>query len=337
MESQEAASMEQTHARGRRRWIVIAALAMILGILGLVVAPRSEKTSNISAAGDPIVCDPLASEQPYCVREPEPTSTTIDVATTTTAVAPPPSPTAPVATLVGEDGALRVTVNVDPLNAIAGNIIRFHVQAVDGGAGRVRGIGIDFGDGRRYGLPSPPILECPEEGDTVFTLPPDEEGAKTYEHAYRLPGAYTYRLRVVSSACGAESRRVDLQGTLLVGPGPLLSNGPILPVVVGTGQVPGEQPSKTVDLNVHVRDVDGYVNSVVIDWGDGSSPSTRSYAQNLCTDPKSRWPGSSDTFIEKHEYATAGSYDVTVTVSSVGCSGSDPQSSSKQATVTAAA
>lgn len=319
-------------SRQRRRlpiwgvFVLIAVVALTAGAIAATRDPGGGSDVLTGAPGDPITCDPLAPTQPYCLREPDPTSTTIDATSPqVTTPAPPGSLAVPLVTLAGADGPLNVTVDISPPNASAGQIVQFSLRSIEPGE-RERAVGANFGDGGPYGLPGTPHGECNEEAaTTTVSTPPNEEATQLYEHAYRLPGRYNVQFRVVTARCFEASRTVDLKGTVVVGPGVLLSNGPLPPQLVGAGPVGQATAGTPVDFNAHVRDFDGFVSSVVIRWGDGTN-STKSYPRSSCTDPKSRWPGpSSDTFIEKHSYSASGTYEVTLTIVSVGCTGLDQQ------------
>jgi hypothetical protein len=320
---------------------VAAVIVSMLGVLILAWAGTgsdAEDRLSVAGPGDPIVCDPLAPDRPSCIREPDPTSTTVGTTLPVpeTTIPETTTPDAPLATLVGNDGPLRLTVDIDSPTTVAGTVVRFDVHAKEPG-GRSRAIGVNFGDGGAYGLPVAPIPHCIDDDSTSTTSttsPPDEEGTDLYEHAYRLPGRYNVRFVVASSACDSPPRRVEVRGTIVVGPGVLLSNGPLLPVIVDASQMSSENPSTgAVELNVHVRDLDGFISAVTVKWGD-TTETTKTYPQTGCTDPTSRWPGpTSDSFVERHLYASPGAHEVTVTVVSIGCTGADRQISEKTISV----
>jgi hypothetical protein len=325
---------QRSAADSRQPRTVGVILMGTLVLVGALVALRQDSPSTLATAGDPVICDPVASDHPYCLGEPETTTTTLDVNTTVTAPPAPGLPSVPVVRLEGSDGPLRVSIEIEPPNATAGEIVKFVLRSTDP-SDRERATGANYGDGGHYALPLAPHLDCYAEGTTTTTAGADEDQTITYQHAYRLPGTYPVSFRVTSAGCAGLTSKVDLKGTVVVGPGPLLSNGPLPPIVVGAHQLP-DAASRTVELNVHVRDLDGYILRVHVDWEDGSPQSVKSYSPAFCVDPRSHWPGpSSDSFTQTHTYEASGSYDVTVTVDSVGCTETDKQTSVKTTTVTA--
>lgn len=353
-EQSELLQEQSEPRRGRGR---LAVRILIPGLVGVVLIAAllairadgggSELATDMRPADDAVVCDPLAPDHPYCVREPDPTSTTIDPnevskATTTSTTVPLPTtvPAVPPAFhLEGSDGTLRVVADLDVPAPLAGQVIHFNVK-ISEVEGRRTALGVSFGDGGVYGLPGLPTVTCgtkSEDGTTTTTTtPPAREATETVAHSYRLPGEYIVKVKVVSANCTSDSG-VVLTGRIVVGPGVSLSNGPLPPVVVGARQLETSSGPKAVSLNVHVRDPDGFISSVTIKWGDGATE-TKQYALGDCVDPKTYWPGpTSDSFTLEHAYAASGAHEVEVTVESIGCGGADSQSAQKAVTVTAAA
>lgn len=102
-----------------------------------------------------------------------------------------------------------------------------------------------------------------------------------------------------------------------------VSNGPELPtaaVEVTSGGVP-EDPQ--VGVRITAADPDGFVNRVVIDWDDGTPPSVLQYES--CATGDNGWPSSRRGESSEHTYPGEGMYDITVTVTSVGCDGRNEQ------------
>jgi hypothetical protein len=97
-------------------------------------------------------------------------------------------------------------------------------------------------------------------------------------------------------------------------------------------------------LFIAAQDDDGWISQFVVDWGDGTSPTT--YAYNPFPRramPPSGWPAGNYVLLPsdtthplvgadgqpvpstEHFYVAAGTYTVTVTVRSTACDGSKPQ------------
>src|SRR5688572_20156161 len=91
---------QQSRGRGRRA-VVVGAVAVALLLL-VAIASRSgdeggdRLATENAPSDDAVLCDPLAADHPTCVREPSPTSTTIDandVAVTTPSTTSPSTTT----------------------------------------------------------------------------------------------------------------------------------------------------------------------------------------------------------------------------------------------------
>src|SRR5688572_29790809 len=106
----------------RMRVRILAALAVVVVLATVLITSRGDGGGSELAAvrgpSDTVVCDPLASDHPTCVREPDPTSTTIDVSEVTTPPLPTTLPPTTVASaevlrLQGADDSLRVWAELD--------------------------------------------------------------------------------------------------------------------------------------------------------------------------------------------------------------------------------
>jgi PKD repeat protein len=98
------------------------------------------------------------------------------------------------------------------------------------------------------------------------------------------------------------------------------TNGRLLPTVAALiGSASTEDPN--LSLKINAGDKDGYVSRIVVNWDDGTMPTVIPYPLSACVEPLST---SLDT-TASHTYDTAGSYTVTVTVTSVSCAGDGEQ------------
>lgn len=99
------------------------------------------------------------------------------------------------------------------------------------------------------------------------------------------------------------------------------ANGPARPSVRVTPDPARFRPEDPeVAIVARVADEDGYVNRIDIDWNDGSAPTVVEYPLSACSIPSR--PAS---VTQAHTFEAAGTYNVTVTVTSVNCDGSGQQ------------
>lgn len=98
-------------------------------------------------------------------------------------------------------------------------------------------------------------------------------------------------------------------------------NGSLLPSVSADANYSSDDP--VLNLKIAAGDKDGYVSRVVVNWDDQSPWSVIDYPLSSCTEPLN----SLVTPTAMHSYTEAGSYTVTITVSSVNCVGDGVQQS----------
>lgn len=104
------------------------------------------------------------------------------------------------------------------------------------------------------------------------------------------------------------------------------SNGPDLGHVTTSVQSrPGDGPA-VWKLSFDAADSDGYVSRVVVERGDGAREVIE-FPLSECVDPGTYWPRSDRRVPAEHRFATEerAQHSVTVTRTSVGCDGRDPQ------------
>ena len=75
------------------------------------------------------------------------------------------------------------------------------------------------------------------------------------------------------------------------------------------------------------RDVDAHVSRMTIDWGDGTQVVNIDYPLSGCQ------AGELQAFNANHAYAAPGSYTVRLMVTTVDCSGGEPDTASAQTAV----
>lgn len=287
-----------------------------------------------------LACAPLAPGGSSCLDKPDPTTTTVSASqpevTTPPASAASQSTTVPPSIkplhLEGSDGSLHVTADLETAAPSAGQVVRLNVKIVD--QPWVETVNVRFGD-RWGGIAGRPAVDCVYEERPTTSSPPEvQESTKTYDHAYRVAGEYRIWLQVMRTSCD-DHHRVELTGRVVVGPGITFSNGPQPPeVLMWQSQVsPG---LGWVELNVDARDPDGFVSSVVVEWGDGTTE-TKQYPLTDCTDDDTYWQPTSAAVTWQHAYGHRGPRPIEVIVTSSGCGGADVQTATTTVMVEPAA
>ena len=307
-----------------------AATLAVLLIAGGIALARDESGPGrtIRAAGDPTTTSG------------DPAETTTTESTPTTVVPPPPTTIATTTTRPPPPGRWRTTdsggnidVTMTPAQPAAGELatltIRVHrthgesgTPAVSWGDGRTSqdaGYFCDVAtigpDGKRHYWPKDPNA-------------PPTESTYEYPHAYRSGGLHTIDISV-STECES-SADTKSTGVVNVRPGPKRSNGPQQPFVSVLLNVHDEPNSMTAHVSVSGFDEDGFVSRLVLDWGDGTPPSVKTFG--ACVDDGRGWPRRSDgkdlagtEFEFSHAYTKAGEYTYKAEMTSSGCTGGDPQ------------
>lgn len=141
--------------------------------------------------------------------------------------------------------------------------------------------------------------------------------------------------------------QLQMKIAVVVAPGTTSSQGqspPQLELVLSTV----DAPEGEVALSGAAIDLDGWVRSVSVDWGDGSPAAAASPAAP-CQSGENGWPVYGTTLMTTlppgariggtvapptHRYAAPGTYTVTVTAVSTGCDGADEQRVSRSLTWT---
>jgi hypothetical protein len=202
---------------------------------------------------------------------------------------------------------------------------------------------------------SPPDGWRSENPDVVGDASGQCEAAGTdltfvYHRAYRLGGDWSF-LVPYQYAPNCDSRNttnpvVTIRGTVHVGEGPWLQNGPMAPEVYWSGNLHTTNcPSgPTVCVQEQSDDFDGWVDRMSLDWGDGSAPYVLTEAPPATCEPANQCPPRPNTWPRgglftgppiSHTYPHNGAYTITLYAHSEGCDGSQGASVTWTASVNA--
>lgn len=153
----------------------------------------------------------------------------------------------------------------------------------------------------------------------------------TWQHTYNRPGRWVGQFTAHSTpVCGGpeSTPELNVQVWIEVAEGrPPSAQGPKLPFgdFNYTGVRYQEDGSYFYDLYLEARDEDGDPRRFDIDWGDGSPIEVVDVDDDHCPVRASGWTDMSITAIVPHRYTLSPRPPITVTVTSTGCDGSEPQ------------
>ena len=219
---------------------------------------------------------------------------------------------------------LALAINATRSTAAAGERVGFSASITDP-TGGVLGLQWDFGDGTT-------VNSDPKSCSDDANRPTVNDGRADFDtstsHIYRQPGAYTVRVTArTGSRCGtrAETDTVIATGSVRITGEPSM-NGPANPTAEVTITSGGTPDDPHLGLRVKGTDTDGYISKIVIDWQDGALPQeVITYPLSGCKDPGTNWPSSTRDETPEHTYINGGVHNVTVTITSTGCDGSQSQ------------
>jgi hypothetical protein len=212
----------------------------------------------------------------------------------------------------------------------AGDPVQFVITAASGDGPCCTFVGMGFGDGYQ-GRQQPFGDGCNATGDGPTSV------QATFSHVYNQAGKWHLWFGA-SETIGCPGSFEGGTGliTIAIGDGPSSAQGPEPPTLTldTSPDPPGPATGLHAGIFVWARDPDGYISSVLIDWGDGT-PVVQSSGDPLpCQPTLAGWPASSEFHAPQsqppfiHDYAAHGNYTITVTIISTGCDGSDPQQTS---------
>lgn len=223
-----------------------------------------------------------------------------------------------------EPTAPALFVSVEPTTAQAGEPVTITVRQ-QGGEGVVHLSTPDFGDGT-INHDSFPLPGYPCGYST-----PTESRVRSFTHGYAVPGTYALTAEAsIYDPCDQSGRTLTAQATIEITVADQVpSNGPAVPgAAVAAMPAQGENP-RTFRPIVSGHDEDGHLRSFTLDWGDGTPAEVVELPLDGCTIGSNGWPGGGDIApvhsASPHTYTEAGTYTLTVTVTTTGCDGSSPQ------------
>jgi hypothetical protein len=237
--------------------------------------------------------------------------------------------------LHAEEGSMTLDLTVEPAHPRAGEIVHFRVSVTDAEGGLFQ-IGVDPGDVRAGGSSGRMIVDCvaPKPDEPARERSPASD-TRDFTYAYRVSGERHFSVTVTSNGCWRETREAELTGTLTVAAAAASSNGPHAPEATVFQDLDAALPGE-VRMSIGALDRDGVVRRVIVDWGDGSTPSARDVptGEGTCVNEPMMYPWSGDTHTLDHVYASAGTYTVTASIVSTGCDGKSAQSAAASGTAT---
>lgn len=160
---------------------------------------------------------------------------------------------------------------------------------------------------------------------------PATHETRELRHSYRQPGSYPIRVKVWTGHCqNTEAESEEIQGTITIGQGATPSNGPLPPAphIEDRRTLYDDGTPLEADFYLAGGDEDGYVRTVVVDYGDGTTQTIVDAPLSECQELNGQWPSTYQVGQEVSHVYVPGPYTLTVTVTSVGCDGKDAQTKS---------
>lgn len=159
----------------------------------------------------------------------------------------------------------------------------------------------------------------------------------TFSYAFREATTYPIHLNYFTGVCADhyQGASQNFRTTINVSAGSTHSNGPSQPYFYTpfyNSSVSGGQ----IIIGANLLDDDGNITQYTVDWGNGDAPTVYP-VQQPCHDPSPSgkyWPYSALTRHATSPTLAPGTYTVTITETSAGCDGNDPQTASTSHTFT---
>jgi hypothetical protein len=224
----------------------------------------------------------------------------------------------------GVSNGITLHVVMTPAAPRAGETVTFVAEA-SMPSGLCCSLMLQSGDGGGDQYPPPPGF-----GPAPCSAQEPKSNAVRAElrHIYNKGGRWNFSVSARSGGICAPSASVygSLDGTIQIAAGSSTASpqGPALPTVRPASVYPYE--SQVITLAAEARDEDGFIDRLVVDWGDGSATETYRNPQP-CKTTLSGWPAGSYTMLPlwmgvgpvTHRYRDGRSYTVTVTAISTAC------------------
>jgi hypothetical protein len=221
------------------------------------------------------------------------------------------------------DGEISLRILAEPGSVRTGQPIDLRAELRDSN-GAMLAMQWDLGDGTIRNVDS---QSCAAAINTPTVNDGRTEFDNSFTHTFRAPGTYEVVVSArTGSRCGANAAEetITVSRTVTV-TGETLTNGPSQPRanvgVIGGGT----EGDPRLAIDVRGEDPDGYISKIVIDWDDQGPPTVMNYPLDACERSGNKWPSSSRSLTPEHTYEASGEYDVTVTVTSTGCDGTQSQ------------
>ena len=312
--------------RATRAGAVVAACSALALLAGTAALGSGDGSSLDVVATTPPAVSPTPAPSPDPAT-PSPTASPAPGATTPATFVPTYDPVPVPYAETKRDDDLMVTVRVPTTRVAAGTEVAFAIDGRDR-EGHVIPL-VSWGDQSGYsGGPFNAMCEGTERAEPR-SVPYDDAP----RHAWRRPGRYVVEI-VVHSLIECEHdvprEQVTFEIPVEVTPGDSSANGPARPHA--TIDVRRDESERLADgryrlsVGFDVTDADGYARTLVVDWGDGS-PEQAFDAYQECDDRNGRRYPDPTTVnpVTEHVYPDTGRYEITLSFTSTGCDGSDPQ------------
>jgi hypothetical protein len=169
-------------------------------------------------------------------------------------------------------------------------------------------------------------------GDGDCQSPHQNTTTVTFTTYYNSAGRHDFLTSATAGSCSRQQG--TLYGTVDIAEGTHSAQGPAAPQVAFDTSLPPpghKNDPGWLTLDGGGSDADGYVQRLVVDWGDGN---TEAFTQALsdCVEGRDGWPAESELRLPPygdtmamHHYRHTGSYTVRLIAISVSCDGRDDQ------------
>jgi hypothetical protein len=331
-------------------------LTFLLLTAGVVAAatvdeasPATETVAGGSLGASQFSTEPL-DEAPTTTTAPPPAPVTSTPSTSAGPTAAPPLPGARTPGAVttpfkagrtewtGVSNGITFRLVMTTASPRAGEPVTFLAEASMPAGAMCCHLMLQFGDGSEGVYP--PYVPLGDHSPCSSREPTSNTVRGEISHVYNKAGRWNFSLsaRWGPNCTVGPTGYGSLDGQLEIGGGAAPTpQGPALPAVRPASIYP--YAPRVITLAADVADNDGYIDRVLVDWGDGS-PSESYKNPQPCKPTPGGWPGGTHTKLPHwmgvesvtHRYADDTPRKVTVTAISTGCNGTGEQSGSASIT-----